>query len=205
MKKSNPVNIVLIIIFTIALTAAALTGCSKSTAAGDTAQAPAPSTDGSGNAPQGRGFNQEEMKKQVQSSIQSLVDDGTITKDQAAKIEEAYFPNTGRPGGQPRSNNGQQGGRQANGQNDQQNGQQGNSQNNQQNDQQGSGQNAQQDSQPNGQQNNGQGGRQGRARFNPLSKLVEDGTITQAQADKVMQKIQEGFPRRNDSSQPSGT
>lgn len=195
MKKSNPVNIVLIIIFTIALTAAALTGCSKSTAAGDTAQAPAPSTDGSGSAPQGSGFNQEEMKKQVQSSIQSLVEDGTITKDQAAKIEEAYFSNTGRPGGQRRSNNGQQAGGQS--------GQQGNSQNNQQNGQQSSGQNAQQDSQPNGQQNNGQGGRQGRARFNPLSKLVEDGTITQAQADKVMQKIQEGFPRRNDS-QPSG-
>lgn len=50
------------------------------------------------------------------------------------------------------------------------------------------GQNNQQNSQQGGTQNNGQ-----RQRDNPLSKLVSDGTITQAQADAVMQKIRGNF------------
>jgi polyhydroxyalkanoate synthesis regulator phasin len=42
----------------------------------------------------------------------------------------------------------------------------------------------------NNQQNsNQQGNNQNKQRYNPLSKLVSDGTITQAQADAVMQKI----------------
>lgn len=59
--------------------------------------------------------------------------------------------------------------------------------------------------QQNGQQNNNQNNQQGntqnnggqRQRRNPLSTLVSDGTITQAQADAVMQKMGGNFGRNN--------
>lgn len=57
--------------------------------------------------------------------------------------------------------------------------------------------NAQNNNQNNQQSNNQQGNNQNRPRNNPLSKLVSDGTITQAQADAVMQKIRGNFNRKN--------
>lgn len=48
----------------------------------------------------------------------------------------------------------------------------------------------QQSNQQNGNKGNGQ-----RQRYNPLSKLVSDGTITQSQADAVMQKVRGNFTR----------
>lgn len=66
-------------------------------------------------------------------------------------------------------------------------------------------QNKSQDKQQNNQNgnnaNNGQKG-QNRQRFNPLSKLVTDGVITQAQADAVMQKIKESSPNKNNGQNP---
>lgn len=51
---------------------------------------------------------------------------------------------------------------------------------------------------------NSQNNRQDRQNFNPLSKLVEDKTITQEQADTVMNKLREngafGFGRNNTSN-----
>lgn len=111
----------------------------------------------------------EQMKKRIQDSIQPLVTAGTITQAQADKIVEAY---TTRPAG-----NGEKKKAQDNGQN--------------------SGQNNQQNSTQNSGQNNGQGNGQNRQRNNPLSKLVSDGTITQAQADAVAQKIKENNTHKN--------
>ncbi|MBV7273567.1 hypothetical protein I6U48_11665 [Clostridium sp. PL3] len=58
----------------------------------------------------------------------------------------------------------------------------------------------------NNNQNNQQGNNQNRQRTNPLSKLVSDGTITQAQADAVMQKVRGNFNRKNNGqgSQSNG-
>lgn len=77
----------------------------------------------------------------------------------------------------------------------------GNRQNNSQN---GSQSNQQNNGQSN-QQNNNQGGQQNRQRTNPLSKLVSDGVITQAQADAVMQKIQGNFGNRNRNQSQQNT
>ncbi|MBL4932651.1 hypothetical protein [Clostridium paridis] len=45
--------------------------------------------------------------------------------------------------------------------------------------------------------NNSENGNKNRQRFNPLSKLVSDGVITQDQADKVLQKVMGNFQRGN--------
>ncbi len=47
------------------------------------------------------------------------------------------------------------------------------------------------------QQNNNQRNNQNRQKNNPLSKLVSDGVITQAQADAVMEKMKSNFTHRN--------
>lgn len=47
------------------------------------------------------------------------------------------------------------------------------------------------------QQNSQQGSNQNKQKFNPLSKLVSDGTITQAQADAVTQKMKENSTHKN--------
>lgn len=62
---------------------------------------------------------------------------------------------------------------------------------------QNSSQNNQQNSQQNNQQGNSQTNGQNKQRYNPLSKLVSDGVITQAQADAVMQKIRGNSNQRN--------
>ena len=121
-----------------------------------------------------RSFNKDDMKKRVEDSIKSLIDDKTITKEQGDKIVEAY---TNRTGGQGRGN------RQGNPQNGQNNQGTQNGQDNQ------NGQNNQ------GTQNGQNGNNQGRQRFNPLSKLVSDGTITQAQCDAVLAKLRGNISR----------
>jgi polyhydroxyalkanoate synthesis regulator phasin len=50
---------------------------------------------------------------------------------------------------------------------------------------------------PDQKQNNQQGNTQNKQRNNPLSKLVTDGTITQAQADAVTQKMKENSTHKN--------
>lgn len=55
------------------------------------------------------------------------------------------------------------------------------------------GQNKQQNNQQGSTQSNGQN----RQKNNPLSKLVTDGVITQAQADAVMQKMKGNFTQKN--------
>jgi polyhydroxyalkanoate synthesis regulator phasin len=57
----------------------------------------------------------------------------------------------------------------------------------------GSGQNKSQDKQ----QNNQQGNTQNKQKNNPLTKLVTDGVITQAQADAVMPKMKGNSTRKN--------
>jgi polyhydroxyalkanoate synthesis regulator phasin len=74
----------------------------------------------------------------------------------------------------------------------------GNNQNNNGNGQQ----NNQQSNDQNSQKNTNQGSGQNRQRNNPLSKLVSDGTITQAQADAVMQKLRGNFGNRNTNQAP---
>lgn len=49
----------------------------------------------------------------------------------------------------------------------------------------------------NNDQNNAQSNNQNKQRNNPLTKLVSDGTITQAQADAVMQKMRGNSNRKN--------
>ncbi|MDF2880510.1 MAG: hypothetical protein K0R54_1067 [Clostridiaceae bacterium] len=58
-------------------------------------------------------------------------------------------------------------------------------------------QNNQQNNQQSNQQGNSQNNAQNRQRNNPLSKLVSDGVITQAQADAVMQKMRGNFTQKN--------
>lgn len=60
----------------------------------------------------------------------------------------------------------------------------------------GNGQNGQNGGQ-NTAQNNTQSSGQNKQRNNPLTNLVSDGVITQAQADAVMQKVGGGFGNRN--------
>ncbi|WPC39964.1 hypothetical protein [Clostridium sp. JS66] len=54
-----------------------------------------------------------------------------------------------------------------------------------------------QDNQQSSQQGSTQNNGQNKQRFNPLSKLVSDGTITQAQADAVTQKMKENSTHKN--------
>lgn len=69
----------------------------------------------------------------------------------------------------------------------------------------GNGQNSTQNNQQTGQQNNQKSNQQGnsqasgqnRQRYNPLSKLVNDGVITQAQSDAVMEKMRGNFNPKN--------
>jgi hypothetical protein len=69
----------------------------------------------------------------------------------------------------------------------------GNGQNSTQNNQQ----NSQQNNQQSNQQGNSQAKGQNRQRYNPLSKLVSDGVITQPQADEVMEKMRGNLNQRN--------
>lgn len=72
----------------------------------------------------------------------------------------------------------------------------------------GGGQNSQKNNQQNSQQNKQQSSQQNsqnRGGFNPLSQLVSDGVITQAQADAVTEKMRGNFTRQNNNGQTSQT
>lgn len=107
----------------------------------------------------GRGFNQAQMKQRYSDKLKELVTNGTINQTQSDKILTALT--TQMQSGFRRSQN--------NGQGNSQSGSQSNNQNNN--------------------QSNGQGSQQNRQSFNPLIKLVQDGTITQQQADTVWQSL----------------
>lgn len=115
-----------------------------------------------------KGFNPQQMKQKMEDGLKALVADGTITQSQSDKILAALSTNSYSGRGQ-RTNNSN-------------------------NNNQSSGTNNNSQSNNNSQANNGQN----RQRFNPLSKLVSDGVITQTQADAVMQKL-----RGNSSSSSS--
>lgn len=121
------------------------------------------------------GKNSDEMKKKVEDTINSLISAGTLTSDQGTKITETLTT-------RPSNSNGEK--RQPNSNNNNNNNS--NNSNNNNND------------------GNTQNNRQNRQNFNPLSKLVEDKTITQGQADAVMSKLREngafGFGRNNNSN-----
>lgn len=126
--------------------------------------------------------NSDERKTQIQESLKTLVTAGTINQTQSDKILTALTT-------KPDNKDGENKPPQDNGQNNNQNQQQSNQQ-------------------ENGQANS-QGNNQNKGK-SPLSKLVTDGVITQAQADSVMQKISANMPKKNNeqstsnnSSQPS--
>ncbi|AKN33594.1 hypothetical protein Ccar_23340 [Clostridium carboxidivorans P7] len=118
--------------------------------------------------------NSDERKTQIQESLKALVTAGTINQTQSDKILTALTT-------KPDNKSGDNKPPQDNGQNNNQN---------QQSNQQGNG------------QANSQGNDQNKGK-SPLSKLVTDGVITQAQADAVMQKISANMPQKNNGQSTS--
>jgi len=86
MRKPKFIYVPLIAIMLISMSMIVLTGCGSKKAAVTTAKA--------------GGFDQSTMKKQIETSIQSLIDTKAITADQGTKIVTALTANTGRTMGQ---------------------------------------------------------------------------------------------------------
>jgi polyhydroxyalkanoate synthesis regulator phasin len=171
---------VIMLISALSISGLLLTGCSSANK-NDSAQASTPNQQNQ-QGHQGNGnfaANAEERKKQMETDVNALVSDGTLTKDQGTKVLEALTTLTQRPNGQGRGKNTQN----SNGQGNQNNNQGSNNQSGQ-NNQQGQG------------TQNGNGTKGNRGNFNPLSKLVSDGVITQDQATKVMEKVKADMPTR---------
>lgn len=118
--------------------------------------------------------NSDERKTQIQQSLKALVTAGTINQTQSDKIIAALTT-------KPDNKEGDSKPPQDNGQNNNQN---------EQSNRQGNG------------QANSQGNDQNKGK-SPLSKLVTDGVITQAQADAVMQKISDNMPKKNNGQSTS--
>ncbi|GKU25951.1 hypothetical protein [Clostridium folliculivorans] len=175
------------VVSALSITGLLLTGCSSSN---KNTQANAATQNQQGQQRQQNGknwaANSEERKKQMEDSVNSLVSDGTITKDQGTKVLEALTSSTQRRNGQQNNNSGNS---QGNANDNTQNNNQQN-QNNQNNQQAPSNQNG---------QNKGN-----RGNFNPLSQLVSNGTITQAQADKIMEKVRANMPQRQNNNNNNG-
>lgn len=150
------------------------TGCGGKSAAASTNKSLAGNK--TGNGP----MNSDAMKKKMEDSISSLVTAGTITKDQESKIVDALTSGTRNFGGN-RSSQGSQ------------NGAQNNTGNNGNASATNNGNATTNNTGNSNTANNGQG-RRGNGQFaNPLSKLVADKTITQAQSDAVMAKIRTNY------------
>lgn len=126
-----------------------------------------------------QGKNSDDMKQKITDTINSLVSAGTINSDQGNKIIENLTT---------RSNNPKGGKKQTDSNSNNANN---NTTNNNDN-------NANKNQNP---QNN----KQGRQNFNPLSSLVDDKTITQEQADAVMNKLRENgaFGSRQNKNDPN--
>ena len=184
MKKNVLSKKLVMLISALSVTGLLLTGCSSSNK--NTQANAATQSQGQQNQQNGKNFsaNSEERKKQMEDSVNSLVSDGTITKDQGTKVLSALTSSTQRPNGQQNNNSSNnQGSANSNNQN-----------NNEQS----------QNGQKSPSNQNGQS-KGIRGNFNPLSKLVSDGTITQSQADKIMEKVRANMPQRQNNNGNNGT
>lgn len=186
---------VIMLVSALSISGLLLTGCSSANK-NDVAQASTQNQQSQQGqqGQQGNGnfaANAEERKKKMETDVNALVSDGTLTKDQGTKVLEALTTLTQRQNGQGRGNNAQG----SNGQGTQNNNQGSTTQN---------GENSQQGQGP----KNGNGTKGNRGNFNPLSKLVSDGVITQDQATKVMEKVRADMPnrqRQNNNGNNNGT
>lgn len=176
-KKFGFTNKAVVLLLAVSLPLTVFAGCqSKNNSANAAVNPVANSGNNGGGSQNGAAPNLDKFKQRTVDNVQALVDDKTITKDQADKIVAALTEN-----------------RQGNNQN--------NSKNAQQSNNQGTAQNGQNPSQNNN-QGNGQS-RQGGRKSSALNKLVTDGVITQEQADAVMQKVRGNFnrPQNNQNQQ----
>jgi hypothetical protein len=176
------------LLLAVSLPITVFAGCQNKNTTANAASKQAGNSSNNGSRRQnGTAPNLDQFKQRMADNIKSLVDDKTITQEQADKIVAALTENMQNFGGQNKQQNNNQ-----NNQNDSQSDGQGNSQNNNQ----GNTQNG---------QNNGQNRQNGRANqeSSALNKLVTDKVITQAQADAVMQKIRGNFnrPQNNQNQQ----
>jgi polyhydroxyalkanoate synthesis regulator phasin len=151
MKKSNFFSKSVICLVAVSMSVVLFAGCQSkaaSTTAADTTKQTTTATKPSA----------DEMKKQTQESMKTLVTAGTITQAQSDKIVEALTANRGNKSGEKKQKSDQQ------------------------------------------------STDKSKTRTSPLSKLVTDGTITQAQSDAVMAKMKENFKPKNNgqSSESSG-
>jgi polyhydroxyalkanoate synthesis regulator phasin len=183
---------VIMLVSALSISGLLLTGCSSANK-NDVAQASTQNQQSQQGQQGNSNFaaNAEERKKQMETDVNALVSDGTLTKDQGTKVLEALTTLNQRPNGQGRGNNAQG----SNGQGTQNNNQ-GSTTQNGENSQQGQG------------TKNGNGTKSNRGNFNPLSKLVSDGVITQDQATKVMEKVKADMPnrqRQNNNGTNNGT
>lgn len=185
MRKNVLSKKLVMLISALSVTGLLLTGCSSSNK-NTQANAATQNQQGQQNQQNGKNFsaNSEERKKQMEDSVNSLVSDGTITKDQGTKVLAALTSSTQRPSGQQNNNS---------------NNNQGSANNNNQNNNEQSQNGQKAPSNQNGQSKGIRGN------FNPLSKLVSDGTITQAQADKIMEKVRASMPQRQNNNSNNGT
>lgn len=192
MKNFKNLKKIVTCVLIVSFSAVIISGCGKAS----TTTTASASTSNKTNKSKNFAQNSEQMKQRMQDNIKSLVTDGTITQDQADKIITALTSNMQNFG--QRNGNGSYSGNKGGNTNKSGSSNNGSSRpknrptgTNSENSQNGSGTN-------NGSgrnwQNNGQ-------RPNPLASLVSDGTITQKQADAVMQKIYGNFGRnRNDQN-----
>ena len=194
-KKYSFSNKAAAILLAVSLPLTVFAGCQNKNTSANAASNQAGNANNNGSKRQnGSAPNLDQFKQRLENNIKPLVDDKTLTQEQADKIVAALTENMQGFGGRQRNDQSNQGG-QNNNQNSQ-NGSQSNGQGNTQNNNQGNAQNG---------QNNSQNRQNGRANQESiaLSKLVTDKVITQAQADAVMQKIRGNFnrPQNNQNQQ----
>ncbi len=158
MKKHNFFSKAVMCLIAISMSAALFAGCQSKTASSTAKQTSTETSQSNNKKP-----NADEMKKQTQESMKTLVTAGTITQAQSDKIVAALTtkPADNKDGDKkPESNK----------------------------------------------DDSKQTSDDSKTKISPLSKLVTDGVITQAQSDAVMAKMKENFkPKDNgQSSQSTG-